>query len=50
MTRCPWCIGGHAKVVMKAGAAKEEIAEGIQVTNNILELKAVLKKYSLSNR
>ncbi len=31
MTRCPWCIEGHAKAAMKAGATKEEIAEVIQI-------------------
>ena len=31
MTRCPWCIEGHAKTAMKEGATKEEIAEVIQV-------------------
>ncbi len=31
MTRCPWCIEGHAKAAIKAGASKEEIAEVIQI-------------------
>ena len=31
MTRCPWCIEGHAKAAMKEGATKEEIAEVIQI-------------------
>jgi AhpD family alkylhydroperoxidase len=31
MTRCPWCIEGHAKAAIKAGATKEEIAEVIQI-------------------
>jgi alkylhydroperoxidase/carboxymuconolactone decarboxylase family protein YurZ len=31
MTRCPYCIEGHAKVAIKAGATKEELAEAIQI-------------------
>ena len=31
MTRCPWCIEGHAKAAINAGATKEEIAEVIQI-------------------
>ncbi|MFH1179314.1 MAG: carboxymuconolactone decarboxylase family protein [Candidatus Bathyarchaeota archaeon] len=31
MTRCPYCIEGHAKAAIKAGATKEEIAEVIQI-------------------
>ena len=31
MTRCPWCIEGHAKAAIKEGATKEEIAEVIQI-------------------
>ncbi len=31
MTRCPWCIEDHAKIAMKTGATKEEIAEVIQI-------------------
>ena len=31
MTRCPWCIEGHAKAAMKEGVTKEEIAEVIQI-------------------
>jgi len=30
---CPWCIEGHAKVAMKEGASKEEIAEVIQMNS-----------------
>lgn len=31
MTQCPYCIEGHAKPAIKAGATKEEIAEVIQI-------------------
>jgi AhpD family alkylhydroperoxidase len=31
MTRCPWCIEGHSKAAIKAGATKDEIAEVIQI-------------------
>ena len=31
MTRCPYCIEGHAKAAIKAGATKEELAEAIQI-------------------
>ena len=31
MTRCPYCIEGHAKAAIKAGASKEELAEAIQI-------------------
>ena len=31
MTRCPYCIEGHAKAAIKAGASKEELAEVIQI-------------------
>lgn len=31
MTRCPYCIEGHTKFAMEAGASKEEIAEVIQI-------------------
>lgn len=31
LTRCPYCIGGHTKAVLKAGSSKEEIAEVIQI-------------------
>jgi len=31
MTRCPYCIEGHAKAALEAGATKEEIAEVIQI-------------------
>ncbi len=31
MTRCPWCIEGHAKIAMETGVTKEEIAEVIQI-------------------
>ena len=31
LTRCPYCIEGHAKAALKAGAVKEEIAEVIQI-------------------
>ena len=31
MTRCPYCIEGHAKAAVKAGASKEELAEVIQI-------------------
>jgi len=32
-TRCPWCIEGHAKAALKAGATKEEIAEVIAIAS-----------------
>jgi AhpD family alkylhydroperoxidase len=31
MTRCPYCIEGHAKAAIEAGATKEELAEIIQI-------------------
>ncbi len=31
MTRCPYCIEGHAKAAVEAGASKEELAEVIQI-------------------
>jgi len=31
MTRCPYCIEGHAKAAIEAGATKEELAETIQI-------------------
>lgn len=31
MTRCPYCIEGHAKAAIEAGASKEELAEVIQI-------------------
>jgi AhpD family alkylhydroperoxidase len=31
MTRCPYCIEGHAKAAIKAGVSKEELAEAIQI-------------------
>ena len=31
LTRCPYCIEGHTKAALKAGASKEEIAEVIQI-------------------
>ena len=31
ITRCPYCIEGHAKAALEAGATKEEIAEVIQI-------------------
>ena len=31
MTRCPWCIEGHSKAALDAGATKEEVAEVIQI-------------------
>ena len=31
MTRCPYCIEGHAKAAIEAGATKEELAEVIQI-------------------
>lgn len=31
MTRCPYCIEGHAKAALEAGASKEELAEAIQI-------------------
>lgn len=31
VTRCPYCIEGHTKAALKAGASKEEIAEVIQI-------------------
>ena len=31
LTRCPYCIEGHSKAALKAGASKEEIAEVIQI-------------------
>ena len=31
MTRCPYCIEGHAKAAVEAGATKEELAEVIQI-------------------
>ena len=31
MTRCPYCIEGHAKAAVKAGATKRELAEVIQI-------------------
>ena len=31
MTRCPWCIEGHTKAALDAGATKEEVAEVIQI-------------------
>lgn len=31
ITRCPYCIEGHTKAALKAGAGKEEIAEVIQI-------------------
>ena len=30
MTRCPYCIKGHAEAALKAGATKEELAEVIK--------------------
>jgi len=29
ITRCPYCIAGHTRAALKAGATKEEIAEVI---------------------
>ena len=31
MTRCPYCIEGHAKAAIEVGATKEELAEVIQI-------------------
>ena len=31
MTRCPYCIEGHAKAAVEAGVTKEELAEVIQI-------------------
>ncbi len=31
LTRCPYCIDGHTRAALKAGATKEEIAEAIQI-------------------
>jgi len=31
LTRCPYCIEGHTKAALKAGATKEELAEVIQI-------------------
>ena len=31
MTRCPYCIEGHAKAALKKGATREELAEVIQI-------------------
>lgn len=31
ITRCPYCIAGHSKAALEAGATKEEIAEVIQI-------------------
>lgn len=31
ITRCPYCISGHARRALKLGATKEEIAEAILV-------------------
>ena len=31
MTQCPYCIEGHAKAAIEAGATKEELAEVIQI-------------------
>ena len=31
LTRCPYCITGHTRAALKAGATKEEIAEVIQI-------------------
>ena len=31
LTRCPYCIAGHTKAALKAGASKEEITEVIQI-------------------
>ena len=31
LTRCPYCIVGHTKAALKAGATKEEVAEVIQI-------------------
>lgn len=31
MTRCPYCIEGHARAALEAGATKEELAEVIQI-------------------
>lgn len=29
ITRCPYCIAGHTKAALEAGATKEEVAEVI---------------------
>lgn len=31
LTRCPYCISGHTRAALEAGATKEEIAEVIQI-------------------
>jgi len=31
MTRCPYCIEGHTRAALKAGATREELAEVIQI-------------------
>lgn len=31
LTRCPYCIVGHTRAALEAGATKEEIAEVIQI-------------------
>jgi AhpD family alkylhydroperoxidase len=31
LTRCPYCITGHTRAALKAGATKVEIAEVIQI-------------------
>ena len=35
MTQCPYCIEGHAKAAIKAGATKEELAEVIQIAMSL---------------
>jgi AhpD family alkylhydroperoxidase len=35
ITRCPYCIEGHAKAALEAGATKEEIAEVIQIAASL---------------
>ena len=31
ITRCPYCIAGHSRAALEAGATKEEVAEVIQI-------------------
>ena len=31
LTRCPYCIAGHTRAALEAGATKEEVAEVIQI-------------------
>jgi AhpD family alkylhydroperoxidase len=47
LTQCPYCINGHTKAALRAGATPEELMEAVWVTAEIRAGCASARKFAM---